>query len=175
MTSNEPHSRGLLQCHTPLSFRTLELNIQWRIVSEQAVGGEGLAIWLSTAPITAGEFFGGSSFWDGLALVADSYDNNNDGNNPALGLVINNGKRAMPNGTDVWQLSHVRCPFDFRSAPIASVKILMRQNTVIIYTDDTAGSFGVCGQVGYQLPPRYFLAVTAATGSTDAGQSTPLI
>lgn len=49
------------------------------------------AVWYVEAPNQSGNVFGSLDKWRGLAVIFDSFDNDNKKNNPSISLLVNDG------------------------------------------------------------------------------------
>jgi len=76
------------------SFDWWEVEFQFRVSGRGRVGADGLAFWFSTTKGFGGPVFGSADKWDGLGLFFDSYDNDNNHNNPYILGMINDGTKA---------------------------------------------------------------------------------
>lgn len=49
---------------------------------------------------TLGPVFGANDYWNGMAVMLDSFDNDGQKNNPYISLMINDGTRSYDHQTD---------------------------------------------------------------------------
>ena len=57
------------------------------------------ALWYTAQPGQLGTVFGSSDYWTGLGILFDSFDNDNQRNNPYVMAMINDGTRSYDHQT----------------------------------------------------------------------------
>ncbi|MEE6516219.1 hypothetical protein FKM82_025500 [Ascaphus truei] len=83
------------------SFPHWEVEVSIRITGHGRMGAEGLAVWFTRERGESGSVYGSADLWDGVGVVFDTYDNDLQGNNPAIIVVGNNGKLHYDHATYV--------------------------------------------------------------------------
>lgn len=80
----------------PIQFPNWEIEVTLKIHGKgKELCGDGLVIWYAKERLRAGHMFGSTEYFNGLAIVLDTYNNNNGQNShrfPYISGIINNGR-----------------------------------------------------------------------------------
>lgn len=150
-----------------IAEKNFELFVEFR-VHGQAQGADGVAVWLTSAPIVEGPVLGGPVQWKGFAVMMDSFDNDGRGNNPRISLVVNDGRKMFKPDTDGIELELAGCVYGFRNAGAQVMRIIVQNNLVSVWVGPTASpisEYHACiRDAPVTIDGPLFAAITAATG-----------
>ncbi|KAJ3636325.1 hypothetical protein Zmor_008742 [Zophobas morio] len=59
----------------PISFQRWQVLVDFQISGDATLGADGMAFWYTEAPLKLGPVYGGMDQWKGLAVVLDTYNN----------------------------------------------------------------------------------------------------
>jgi lectin, mannose-binding 2 len=116
LTSNQRDQWGILSHDNLLSFESgsLELSYSFKIHSDSPFGADGMVFWISEEPIKHGMIFGAADTWTGIAIVMDTYDNNDADSHPLVSIHSNDGTKEFQFEHD-GSTTHVGgCSFNYR-------------------------------------------------------------
>lgn len=65
----------------------------FRVTGRGRIGADGLALWFTEQKGVEGPVFGSSDMWKGLAVIFDTFDNDNKHNNPYIMAMVNDGTK----------------------------------------------------------------------------------
>ncbi|RVE49737.1 hypothetical protein evm_005607, partial [Chilo suppressalis] len=130
-----------------------------------------MAFWYTTTRGDyTGDVFGSSDRWNGLAIIFDSFDNDNKHNNPYIMAVLNDGTKVFDHKSDGSQQLLSGCLRDFRNKPFPTrARVEYYMNTLTVYfhngmTNNDA-DYELCFRSENVVLPRGGLfGVSAATG-----------
>ncbi|KAF4528690.1 hypothetical protein B566_EDAN015502 [Ephemera danica] len=153
------------------SFDWWEADVTFRVTGRGRVGADGLAFWFTESKGGYdGPVFGSVDQWVGLAVIFDSFDNDNKHNNPYIMAMVNDGTKVFDHQNDGSTQLLAGCLRDFRNKPFPTrAKIEYYQNvlTVSFHNGMTNNEedFEVCMRAeNVLLPKAGYFGVTAATG-----------
>ncbi|PAV78272.1 hypothetical protein WR25_17668 [Diploscapter pachys] len=142
-------SPNLAQRDGSIPFWMIDVSV--KVTGQGRVGADGLALWYTAQMGTLGPVFGANDFWTGMGLFLDSFDNDNQKNNPQVALMMNDGTRSYDHHTDGSQQILSSCQRDFRNKPFpVRIRIEYMKNVLTVHIDD-----------GMQQQPRYELCMRA--------------
>ncbi|KAH9632849.1 hypothetical protein HF086_013636 [Spodoptera exigua] len=121
--------KGAIWSKQPLNFDWWEIDIMFK------------AFWYTTQRGEyTGEVFGSSDRWNGLAVIFDSFDNDNKHNNPYIMAVLNDGTKVFDHKSDGSQQLLSGCLRDFRNKPFPTrARIEYYLNTLTVYFHNGSG------------------------------------
>lgn len=90
LTQPQPARQGYLWGRIPAKMTDWEVVFEAKIHSEQPEGGEGMAFWFTSRKML-GPVFGSSDYWEGLAIIIDTYNNDKQGVSPIITAIVNDG------------------------------------------------------------------------------------
>lgn len=132
--------------------------------------GDGFALWYVKEPPRGGPIFGNKDYFVGLAVVLDTYANQNgvhSHGHPYISAMVNNGTLHYDHETDGVNSELAGCECKFRGLEHdARVLVQYYNEELIIKTDvENTGIWRDCLTVkGVYLPTNYHFGITAATG-----------
>nr|CAG4712260.1 unnamed protein product [Naegleria fowleri] len=153
----------------PVHMKSWQVEIDFLIHNTHSPGADGLAFWYAREPMKTGTLMGYTESFDGLGILFDTYDNNMDGDNPAVIAIMNHGgpmKLDVDNDFRANQLD--RCRADFRNPTHGrtTARITYQNRMLSVYMDTTnSGQFTKCFEINnVHLKDGYYFGITAATG-----------
>ena len=79
-----------------------DVEVAIKVTGQGRVGADGLAMWYTQQKGQLGPVFGSNDYWTGMGLLFDSFDNDNQRNNPYVMFMINDGTRSYDHQTCVF-------------------------------------------------------------------------
>ncbi|XP_078492620.1 protein ERGIC-53-like [Ciona intestinalis] len=160
---------GAVWSNYPFPYDDWQLDVHFRIQGRGKLGADGLVVWLVETPAQIGPVFGYMDMWKGVGIFFDSFDNDNQHNNPYVSAIMNDGSLSYNHATDGFEQKAGGCLRDFRNRPYpVKVRVTYTGQTLTVLVDSGATSveeFEVCLKVeGVVIPKNYYFGVTAATG-----------
>lgn len=163
--------KGAIWTKSRTNFEWWNVDIVFRVTGRGRIGADGLAFWFTTEKGSYdGEVFGSSDKWKGLGLFFDSFDNDNNHNNPYIMAVVNDGNMAFDHQNDGTSQALAGCLRDFRNKPYPTrAKIQYYMNTLTVWfhngMTNNEQDIEVCLRVeNIYLPKSGYFGVSAATG-----------
>jgi len=162
--------KGQVWSKTKSTSENFELEVTFRVSGRGRIGADGLAIWYTKERGSEGPVFGSSDKWDGLALIFDSFDNDNQHNNPYILAMVNDGTKQYDHNTDGSMQQIGGCLRDFRNKPFpvrAKIEYYKKALTVSINNgmSNNKDDYELCLRAGnIELPADGYFGITAATG-----------
>ena len=87
LTQDRPNQSGTIINSVPMVMDHWELKINFRIHGKQNPGADGMALWYTERPATLGPIYGQYPSFKGFGIILDSFDNNNDREQPGISMV----------------------------------------------------------------------------------------
>ncbi|XP_030385850.1 protein ERGIC-53 [Scaptodrosophila lebanonensis] len=163
--------KGAIWTKTQTNFDWWEVEIVFRVTGRGRIGADGLAFWYTTEKGDYnGPVFGSSDRWNGLAIIFDSFDNDNKHNNPYISAVLNDGTKQYDHANDGTTQLLSGCLRDFRNKPFptrARIEYYNNVLTVLIHNGMTNNNedYEMCLRADNVLLPKHgYFGVSAATG-----------
>ncbi|XP_071942901.1 protein ERGIC-53-like [Antedon mediterranea] len=147
-----------------------EVEVVFRVTGRGRIGADGLAIWYTTEKSNEGPVYGNIDKWNGLGVFFDSFDNDNQRNNPYILAVVNDGTKNYDHNTDGLTQQIGGCLRDFRNRPYAvrvKIEYYKKSLTVSFHSgmSNSDADYEPCFTAGnIELPKNGYFGVTAATG-----------
>ncbi|CAD2219554.1 Legume-like lectin family/Bacterial lectin/Legume lectin domain containing protein, putative [Angomonas deanei] len=187
LTPDTANMAGQLWNTQQLDLHAFEIRMGFRIyhdlsqMKRASLHGDGLVLWLLySIPSQTGPIYGLPNDFDGIGIVFDTYDNDNDRKNPKIGLITNSPKtpKVLSPQLDFAPDMMAHCVHDiFTGSSMKLTTVLVRYNggqlEVFIGTNNNEASPKLCfrAPVDLQLDRRpAYIGVSAATGSVSAVQ-----
>ncbi|CAG2054794.1 unnamed protein product [Timema podura] len=171
LTPDDQSKRGLLWNSVPCSVRNWELQVHFKVHGKgKDLYGDGLAIWYAKDRMIPGDVFGNQDFFQGLAVILDTYSNHNGPHNhqhPYVSAMVNNGSLHYDHDRDGTHTQLAGCEAKFRNvAHDTHIAIRYENDVLTVSTDvENKAAWKECLSVkGVRLPTGYYFGVTAATG-----------
>ncbi|GLV44360.1 uncharacterized protein CBL_10164 [Carabus blaptoides fortunei] len=162
---------GALWNSAPCHVKNWEMQIQFKVHGKgKDLFGDGLAIWYAKDRMLTGDVFGNNDFFQGLAIILDTYSNHNGPHNhqhPYISAMINNGSLHYDHDRDGTHTQLAGCEAKFRNVDHDThLAIRYEKDTLSVSTDiDNKAGWKECFSVkGVRLPTGYYFGVTATTG-----------
>ncbi|XP_048001965.1 protein ERGIC-53 [Leguminivora glycinivorella] len=163
--------KGAIWTKQPINFDWWEVDVMFKVTGRGRIGADGLAFWYTSGRGDyTGEVFGSSDRWNGLAVIFDSFDNDNKHNNPYIMAVLNDGTKVFDHKSDGSQQMLSGCLRDFRNKPFPTrARIEYYQNTLTVHfhngMTNNEADYELCFRAENVVLPRggYF-GLSAATG-----------
>lgn len=163
--------KGAIWTKSQTNFDWWDVEIVFRVTGRGRIGADGLAFWYTTEKGDYnGQVFGSSDRWNGLAIIFDSFDNDNKHNNPYISAVLNDGTKQYDHANDGTTQLLSGCLRDFRNKPFptrARIEYYNNVLTVLIHNGMTNNNddYEMCLRTdGVQLPKNGYFGISAATG-----------
>ncbi|KPJ17356.1 Protein ERGIC-53 [Papilio machaon] len=130
--------KGAIWTKQPINFDWWEVDVMFKVTGRGRIGADGLAFWYTTQRGDYnGDVFGSSDRWNGLAIMFDSFDNDNKHNNPYIMAVVNDGTKNFDHKSDGSTQLLSGCLRDFRNKPFptrARIEYYLNTLTAFWYT-----------------------------------------
>lgn len=168
--------KGAVWSKNALMSPNWQIEVAVRVTGRGRIGADGMAIWFTEAKGHEGNVFGSSDQWRGLGVFLDSFDNDNQHNNPYIMAVVNDGTMAFDHmslesfQSDGGTQQIGGCLRDFRNKPFpvrVRVEYYKQALTVMVNNglSNKPEDFELCLRaVNVVLPSSGYLGVSAATG-----------
>ena len=132
--------------------------------------GDGFSLWYVKEPPKGGPIFGNRDYFTGLAVIFDTYANQNGAHthgHPYISAMVNNGTQHYDHESDGIHSELAGCECKFRGLEHeARVLVQYFNEELIIKTDiENTGIWRDClSAKNVYLPSHYYFGITAATG-----------
>ncbi|XP_017129493.1 protein ERGIC-53 [Drosophila elegans] len=163
--------KGAIWTKSQTNFDWWDVEIVFRVTGRGRIGADGLAFWYTTEKGDYnGPVFGSSDRWNGLAIMFDSFDNDNKHNNPYISAVLNDGTKLYDHANDGTTQLLSGCLRDFRNKPFptrARIEYYNNVLTVLIHNGMTNNNddYELCLRAdNVNLPKNGYFGISAATG-----------
>eukprot|EP01133_Synstelium_polycarpum_P006413 gene6413-7440_t len=172
LTSDTKSISGSVWNTEQVIYPNWEVLVEFRIGGNSRIGADGLAFWYADrqhnfADMRDHSVFGSRNMWKGLGIFFDTFDNDGNGDNPLIAVVLNDGSQFYDTSKDGANMRLGSCTSKFRNAnKNARAKIRYFNGALSIHIDaSSSGSFETCvNDLRIQLPINYNFAMSAATG-----------
>ncbi|KAK7096012.1 protein ERGIC-53-like isoform X2 [Littorina saxatilis] len=162
--------KGAVWSKNPLQAPNWQIEVAVRVTGRGRIGADGMAIWFTEQKGTEGNVFGSNDQWKGLGVFLDSFDNDNQHNNPYIMAIVNDGSMSFDHNSDGSSQQIGGCLRDFRNKPFpVRVRIEYYKQALTVMVNNGLSNkpddFELCLRaVNVVLPNTAFLGVSAATG-----------
>ncbi|KAM3956239.1 lectin, mannose binding protein ergic53 [Aphomia sociella] len=163
--------KGAIWTKQPINFDWWEVDVMFKVTGRGRIGADGLAFWYTTQRGDyTGEVFGSSDRWNGLAIIFDSFDNDNKHNNPYIMAVVNDGTKVFDHKSDGSTQLLSGCLRDFRNKPFPTrARVEYYHNTLTVYfhngMTNNEADYELCFRAENVVLPRGgHFGISAATG-----------
>lgn len=171
LTQDARSRQGGIWNTVPYRSKYWEVEVGFRVHGHGTeLYGDGFALWYVREPPKGGPIFGNRDYFVGLAVVLDTYANQNGVHphgHPYISAMVNNGTLHYDHEADGIHSELAGCECKFRGQE-HEVKVLVQylNDELTIKTDiENTGIFRDCLAVkGVYLPTNYYFGITAATG-----------
>ncbi|KAK7442441.1 hypothetical protein BaRGS_00040523 [Batillaria attramentaria] len=162
--------KGAVWSKNQLVSPNWQIEVALRVTGRGRIGADGMAIWFTESKGQEGNVFGSSDHWRGLGVFLDSFDNDNQHNNPYIMAIVNDGTLAFDHMSDGSSQQLGGCLRDFRNKPFpVRVRIEYYKQALTVMVNNGLSNkpedFELCLRaVNVVLPGAGYLGVSAATG-----------
>ncbi|XP_013141948.1 PREDICTED: vesicular integral-membrane protein VIP36 [Papilio polytes] len=171
LTPDMQSKSGAIWNTSPCQTRNWELQVQFKVHGRgKDLYGDGFALWYVRDRMQTGPVFGSKDYFQGLAIVLDTYSNHNGAHNhqhPYISAMINNGSLHYDHDRDGTHTQLAGCEAKFRNFNHDThISITYRDDTLIVSTDlDGKNAWKECFKVeNILLPTGYYFGASATTG-----------
>lgn len=158
-------------CFQPCFTRNWELQVQFKVHGGgKDLFGDGFVLWYVRDRMQTGPVFGSRDYFNGLAIIMDTYSNHNGVHNhqhPFISAMVNNGTLHYDHDKDGTHTQLAGCEAKFRNYKHDThISIIYKNDTLIVSTDlEGKNSWRECFRVeGVMLPTGYYFGASATTG-----------
>jgi mannose-binding lectin 2 len=171
LTPDEQSMSGAIWNQIPCWNRNWELIVDFKVAGRgKDLFGDGLAIWYAKDRMIVGPVFGSKDYFNGLAIIVDTYSNHNGPHNhqhPYISAMINNGTLHYDHDRDGTHTQLAGCEARFRNVEhTTQIKIRYENDVLSVFTDlENKNEWKECFSVdSVELPTGYYFGASATTG-----------
>lgn len=171
LTPDLQSKEGAIWNTVPCNVRNWELQVHFKVHGKgKDLYGDGFAIWYAKERMITGPVFGNIDYFNGLAIILDTYSNHNGPHNhqhPYISAMVNNGTLHYDHDRDGTHTQLAGCEAKLRNLDHDThLNIRYERDVLTVSTDiDNKAAWKECLSVkGVKLPTGYFFGVSAATG-----------
>ncbi|KZC15011.1 PREDICTED: vesicular integral-membrane protein VIP36 [Dufourea novaeangliae] len=151
--------------------RNWELQVHFKVHGKgRDLFGDGFVIWYAKERMQSGPVFGNKDYFQGLAIILDTYSNHNGPHNhqhPYISAMVNNGSLHYDHDRDGTHTQLSGCEAKFRNLEHDThIAIRYERDTLTVSTDfANKAAWKECFSVkDIKLPTGYYFGITATTG-----------
>ncbi|XP_063239555.1 vesicular integral-membrane protein VIP36 [Bacillus rossius redtenbacheri] len=171
LTPDDQSKLGALWNNVPCNVRNWELQVHFKVHGKgKDLYGDGFAIWYAKDRMQIGPVFGNVDYYQGLAIILDTYSNHNGPHNhqhPYISAMVNNGSLHYDHDRDGTHTQLAGCEAKFRNLEHDThIAVRYEGDVLTVSTDlENKAAWRECFSVkGVRLPTGYYFGVSAATG-----------
>ncbi|PFX22367.1 protein ERGIC-53-like [Stylophora pistillata] len=170
LTPSMTNKKGYAWTKSTFPHEWWEVEVALKVTGRGRLGGDGVAIWFTETAGTEGPAFGNINTWKGLGVFLDSFDNDQQGNNPFISVMLNDGNQIYDHNKDGQDLQRGGCLRDFRNRPNpVRLRIRYYENVLTVWVHmgmtPKPEDFELCTRLeNISLAKNGFFGVSAATG-----------
>ncbi|XP_011174335.1 vesicular integral-membrane protein VIP36 [Solenopsis invicta] len=171
LTPDLQSKQGALWNSVPCHIRNWELQVQFKVHGKgKDLFGDGFVIWYAKERMKSGPVFGNQDYFQGLAVILDTYSNHNGQHNhqhPYISAMVNNGSLHYDHDRDGTHTQLAGCEAKFRNMEHDThIAIRYERDTLTVSTDlANKAAWRQCFQVNeVKLPTGYYIGISATTG-----------
>ncbi|XP_018576972.1 vesicular integral-membrane protein VIP36 [Anoplophora glabripennis] len=171
LTDDTQSKRGAIWNTVPVNVRNWEMQAHFKVHGKgKDLFGDGFAIWYAKEPLIEGPVFGSKDYFQGLAIILDTYSNHNGPHNhqhPYISAMVNNGSLTYDHDRDGTHTQLAGCEAKFRNVDHDThIAIRYEKDVLTVSTDlENKAAWKECFQVkGVRLPTGYHIGLSATTG-----------
>ncbi|KAK9889724.1 hypothetical protein WA026_007105 [Henosepilachna vigintioctopunctata] len=171
LTADLQSKRGAIWNTIPLNARNWDLQVQFKVHGKgKNLFGDGFVVWYAKEVLQDGPVFGNKDFFQGLAIILDTYSNHNGPHNhqhPYISAMINNGSLHYDHDRDGTHTQLAGCEAKFRNLDYDThISIKYEKDVLTVSTDIVnKAAWKQCLRVeGVILPTGYHIGLSATTG-----------
>lgn len=171
LTADQQSKQGAIWNSVPCNVRNWELQVHFKVHGKgRDLFGDGFAIWYAKERLKTGPVFGNQDYFQGLAIILDTYSNHNGPHNhqhPYISAMVNNGSLHYDHDRDGTHTQLAGCEAKFRNLEHDThIAIRYERDTLIVSTDfANKAAWKECFSVkDIKLPTGYYFGISATTG-----------
>ncbi|XP_072934549.1 vesicular integral-membrane protein VIP36 [Epargyreus clarus] len=171
LTPDLQSKAGAIWNTVPCYTRNWELQVQFKVHGRgKDLFGDGFAIWYVRDRMQPGPVFGSKDYFQGLAVIMDTYSNHNGAHNhqhPYISAMVNNGSLHYDHDRDGTHTQLAGCEAKFRNFNHDThLSIVYKDDTLIVSMDlEGKNAWKECLRVeNVLLPTGYYFGASATTG-----------
>jgi len=170
LTPDQRSKQGALWNKIPCRVRNWEVQINFKVTgTTRELFGDGFAFWYTKERMNIGPVFGSKDFFSGLAIIGDTYSNQNTPNHqhPYLSAMVNNGSVSYDHDRDGKGTMLGGCEVKFRNKQHETWIAIRYENDKLTLSHDINDkrAWAPCFSMeGVKLPTGYYFGMSATTG-----------
>ncbi|OWR42588.1 vesicular mannose-binding lectin protein [Danaus plexippus plexippus] len=171
LTPDLQSKAGAIWNTVPCITRNWEIQVQFKVHGRgKDLFGDGLALWYVKDRMQPGPVFGSKDYFQGLAIILDTYSNHNGAHNhqhPYISAMISNGTLHYDHDRDGTHTQLAGCEAKFRNYNHDThLSIIYKDDTLKVSMDlEGKNAWKECFTVeNVLLPTGYFFGASATTG-----------
>ncbi|KAG7189988.1 hypothetical protein KM043_006146 [Ampulex compressa] len=171
LTPDLQSKQGVLWNSVPCNVRNWELQVHFKVHGKgKDLFGDGFVIWYAKERMRLGPVFGNIDFFQGLAIILDTYSNHNGRHNhqhPYVSAMVNNGSLHYDHDRDGTHTQLAGCEAKFRNLEHDTHIAVRYERDILTVSMDIANkaAWDECFSVkDIKLPTGYYFGITATTG-----------
>ncbi|KAJ3024260.1 hypothetical protein HKX48_003085 [Thoreauomyces humboldtii] len=167
LTASVPDNSGAIWTKAPNPHKEWQVEFSFSVYGRGYMGGEGLAFWYTKDKMPIGPMYGSGDKWNGLAVVFDTGDQQENRYTPYIYGQMNTGSEEMAHRRDYLTTSMAGCFRDYRNTPAPVwARITYANQTLRVDIDirQHGEAYLECfTHKGIDLPSGYHFGLSAAT------------
>lgn len=171
LTADQQSKQGAIWNSVPVHVRNWELQVHFKVHGKgRDLFGDGFAIWYAKERMKIGSVFGNQDYFQGLAVILDTYSNHNGPHNhqhPYISAMVNNGSLHYDHDRDGTHTQLAGCEAKFRNLEHDThITIRYERDSLTVSTDfANKAAWKECFSVkDIKLPTGYYFGISATTG-----------
>ncbi|XP_033343087.1 vesicular integral-membrane protein VIP36 [Megalopta genalis] len=171
LTPDLQSKQGAIWNSVPCHVRNWEFQIHFKVHGKgRDLFGDGFVIWYAKDRMQSGPVFGNQDYFQGLAIILDTYSNHNGPHNhqhPYISAMVNNGSLHYDHDRDGTHTQLAGCEAKFRNLEHDThIAIRYERDTLTVSTDFVnKAAWKECFSVKeIKLPTGYYFGISATTG-----------
>ncbi|CAK9807552.1 Vesicular integral-membrane protein VIP36 [Anthophora quadrimaculata] len=171
LTPDLQSKQGAIWNSVPCHVRNWELQVHFKVHGKgRDLFGDGFVIWYAKERMKTGPVFGNQDYFQGLAIILDTYSNHNGPHNhqhPYISAMVNNGSLHYDHDRDGTHTQIAGCEANFRNIEHDTHIAVRYERDVLTVSTDFANkaAWKECFVVtGIRLPTGYYFGISATTG-----------
>lgn len=171
LTPDLQSKEGAIWNSVPCRVRNWELQVHFKVHGKgRDLFGDGFAIWYAKERMHTGPVFGNQDYFQGLAIILDTYSNHNGPHNhqhPYISAMVNNGSLHYDHDRDGTHTQLAGCEAKFRNLEHDTHIAIRYERDILTVSTDFANkaAWKECFSVkDIKLPTGYYFGISATTG-----------
>ncbi|XP_003401073.2 vesicular integral-membrane protein VIP36 [Bombus terrestris] len=171
LTPDSQSKQGAIWNSVPCYVRNWELQVHFKVHGKgKDLFGDGFVIWYARERMKTGPVFGNQDYFQGLAIILDTYSNHNGPHNhqhPYISAMVNNGSLHYDHDRDGTHTQIAGCEANFRNLEHDThINMRYEWDTLTVSTDfSNKAAWKECFSVNdIKLPTGYYFGISATTG-----------